>query len=113
MAATEAPDPLEMLIELAPAVAVKVPPQVLVAFGVLATTIPVGNVSVKPRPVRDAVLLLGLVIVMVRVEVPPGKVMVGWVNVFVAVGGPSTFNVAEAVRPVPPLVELTLPVVLV
>lgn len=48
---------------------------------------------------------------MVRVDVPFGATVVGE-NAFVMVGGAKTFNVAEAVRPVPPSVELTAPVVL-
>jgi len=49
--------------------------------------------------------------VSVRVEVPPTAMLVG-ANAFVIVGGDTAVKVAEAVRPVPPLVELTVPVVL-
>ena len=103
---------LARLIDVAFAVAVKVPPQVLVAFEGLATTIPEGNVSVKPIPVIVAVLLDGFVIVTVSVEVPPGNVMLVGANAMAAVGAPRKFNVAVPVVPVPPLVALTLPVVL-
>ena len=53
-----------------PAVVVKVPPQVLEAFGVAATSVPVGKVSEKATPVR-AVLAFGLVMVKVKVVTPP------------------------------------------
>jgi len=99
-------------IDVAFAVAVKVPLQVLVAFGVLATTIPVGKLSVKAKLVIVAVLVDGFVIVTVSVEVALGKVIVVGAKVMVAVGGPKNAKVAEAVVPVPPLVELTVPVVL-
>ena len=61
-------EPPLRLIDVAPAVGVKVPPQVLLWPGVLATLMPLGKVSVTPTPVRDA-LPDGLVIVRVRVEV--------------------------------------------
>ena len=99
------------LIVVDPAVAVKVPPQVLVALGVLATCTPVGKVSLTARPVRITVLPVGLVMVRVRVEVPPTAMLLGE-KALVIVGGISTDKVAEAVPPVPPFVELTLPVVL-
>jgi hypothetical protein len=99
------------LIELAPAVGEYVPPQVLPEFGVVATTTPDGNVSLTPTPVSPTVLAAGLVMVMVSVEVPPTAMLVG-ANTLVMVGGDTAANVAEAVRPVPPFVELTAPVVL-
>jgi hypothetical protein len=105
--------PLARLIELAPAVAVKVPLQLLVGLAVFATTIPVGNVSVKFMPVMVAVLPVALVIVTVRMEVPPGSVIVVGANPSMTVGAAIKFKVFEAVKPVPPLVELTVPVVLV
>src|SRR5437667_5464622 len=64
-------------IEPPPAVApVTVPPQLLLALGVPATCRPVGKVSVTATPLR-AVPVFGLVMVNVRVEVPPTAVLVG------------------------------------
>ena len=62
-------EPPLRLIEAPPPAGAKVPPQVLVAPGVLATCTPVGNVSLTATP-ESAVLLLGLVIVRVRAETP-------------------------------------------
>src|SRR5271169_4903298 len=104
-------DPPVRLIELAPAVGEYGPPQVLPAFGVVATTAPDGNVSLTATPDSATVLAAGLVMVMVSVEVPPTAMLVG-LNALVIVGGDTAANVAEAVRPVPPFVELTGPVVL-
>jgi len=70
------------------------------------------SVSLTATLVRAAALPEGLAIVRVRVEVPPGKVMLGGANALLIVGGDMKFNVAEPVEPVPPLVELTVPVVL-
>jgi len=73
---------------------------------------PVGKGSVTCTPVSVTVLPDGLVIVRVRVEVPPTAI--GLVpNDLVMVGGFSTAIKALAVVPVPPLVELTVPVVFV
>jgi len=104
--------PLARLIVPEPAVAVNVPPQVLLVFGTLATTTPLGNVSLTATPVRATVLAAGLVMVRVRVDVPPTRMPVG-PNALTMVGGATAVNAAEAVVPVPPFVELTAPVVLV
>jgi len=94
-----------------PATAVGVPPQVLVIpFGV-ATAVPTGNVSVKPTPVRATVLAAGLVIVNVS-EVVPFTVTPGAPYALAMDGGETTAKLAEAVPPVPPSVEVTVPVVL-
>jgi len=104
-------DPPVRLMELVPEFAVKVPPQVLLVFGTVATTTPLGNVSLTATPVRATVLAAGLVMVRVRVEVPPTRM--GEVpNALAMVGGATAVKVAVAVRPVPPFVELTAPVVL-
>ena len=105
-------DPLARLTEPAPPLAVTVPPQVLVAPGVPANTIPVGKVSVKATPV-SARLALGLVMVNVKVLVPPSATEVGLKPLVIAGGVVPTFSMAVAVLPVPPLVEVTAPVVLV
>ncbi len=99
------------LIVVAPPVGAKVPPQVLLAFGVLATCTPPGNVSLTATPVRVALLAPGLVMVRVKVEIPFARMTLG-AKALVRVGGTSTAKVAEAVPPVPPLVEVTAPVVL-
>ena len=72
----------------------------------VATTNPAGNESVNATPVRE-VLALGFVIVKFR-EVVPFTPMVPTPNVLVIEGGDRTVNVAVDVLPVPPLVELTV-----
>jgi len=94
--------------EVAP---VRVPLQLLLTFGELATCIPEGKVSLTARPVSVTVLPDGLVMVRVSVEVPFTVMLVGE-NDLAIVGATSTARVAEAVPPVPPSVELTVPVVL-
>ena len=73
--------------------------------------IPAGNVSVNATPVKPAVFAAGLVSVKLSVETPFGEIAVG-LNAFAIDGGATTTSVAEAVPPVPPSVEVTLPVVL-
>ena len=99
----------EMLVE--PATAVAVPPQVFERpFGV-ETTSPVGSVSVNATPVSATALAAGLVIVNVS-EVVAFKAMPAGLNTLAIEGGATTLMLAEAVPPVPPSVEVTLPVVL-
>jgi hypothetical protein len=102
--------PLKLMV-VALAGAVNVPPQVLVGEGVAATCTPDGSASLTARPVSATVLAEGLMKVRVRVEFPPGAISAA-AKAFVIVGGISTAIVALAVKPVPPLVELTAPVVL-
>src|SRR5512146_865471 len=84
-----------------PAVAVAVPPQVLVSpFGV-ATISPAGRLSVTAAPVSAAALAAGLVMVRVKVEVPLTAMAAG-LKALAMEGGPSTLRLAEAVPPVPP-----------
>jgi hypothetical protein len=100
------------LIDPDPAVAVNVPPVqpvVLAPFGV-CTTKPPGNVSEIVTPVR--VTVSGLVIVIVISELTPVPTLVGE-KVLLTVGGLLTIRLALAVKPVPPFVELTAPVVFV
>src|SRR5215471_7986876 len=107
LAATVPPD---KLAAPEPPVAVAVPPQVLFKFGVEATTKPAGRVSVKLSPV-SATLLFGLVMLIVNNVVPFSGILVG-ANVLVTVGAAAAVSVAVLlVAPVPPLVELTCPVV--
>jgi hypothetical protein len=74
--------PVSVTAEL-PAVAVTAPPQVLPALP--ETTTPVGNVSVN-GVVRLAAVVLGLLKVIVRVEVPPA-LMVAGLKALLSVGG--------------------------
>ncbi len=103
--------PPERLIDPDPATAVAVPPQVLVSPLGVATTRPAGRLSVKATPVSGIVLAAGLVIVKLS-EVEPFSAMAAAPNDLVMVGGVATLMLAVAVLPVPPLVEVTLPVVL-
>jgi hypothetical protein len=99
------------LIEPDPAAAVTVPVQVVTnPFGV-ATCKPAGRVSLNATPV-SARLELGLLSVKVS-EVFAFSRMLAAPKALVIVGGAATLRFAEAVLPVPPLVEVTLPVVLV
>jgi len=90
-------------------VVVSVPPQTVAEA--LATVRPVGNVSVNATPVSGSTLAAGLVIVNVS-DVVPFNAMLAGLNTLAMEGGASTLIEAEAVPPVPPSVEVTLPVVL-
>jgi len=90
-----------------PAAAVTVPPhEPLNALGV-ATANPAGKLSVNAIPDSAVPLTTGLVIVKVS-EVEPPSPMLATPNVFAMLGGLATIRLAEAVFPVPPLVEDTL-----
>src|SRR5215471_12049432 len=103
--------PVRLMLVL-PDVADAVPPQLLVKpFGV-ATTNPVGSVSLNATPLFATVFATGLVIVNVSVLVPFSGIELG-LNALAIDGGPTTVSVSLAVAPVPPLVELTAPEVLV
>ena len=94
-----------------PAMAVAVPPQVLVSpFGVATSKLD-GKVSVKATPTSATVFAAGFVIVSVSVEGAVGKITVG-LNALAITGGVTTVSEAEAVPPVPPSVEVTWLVVL-
>ena len=67
--ALETTVPPDRLTVPEPAVAVAVPPQVLLRFGVEATISPAGRLSVNDNPVSET-LLLGLVMLMVNNVVP-------------------------------------------
>ena len=90
-------------------VVVNVPPQTVAEE--LATVSPVGSVSVKATPFRAVVLAAGLVMVKVSEVVPLSGIELG-LKALLSVGGTITLRVAEAVPPVPPSGEVTLPVVL-
>ena len=103
--------PLERLMLPDPATAVAVPPQVLFKALGVATTNPAGKLSVNAIPL-SATPVFGLLIVNVR-EVVPFSGMLAAPNALVIDGGVATVKLAVAVLPVPPLVEVTFPVVLV
>ena len=67
--------PVSVTDEL-PASAVTVPPQVLLAFGVGATSTPVGRLSTRGE-FRLAIVSLPLFNVSVRVEIPPAVIVAG------------------------------------
>jgi hypothetical protein len=99
--------PAVRLTEPDPAVAVVVPPQVLVRPLGVATTRPAGRVSVNATPVRP-VPAFGFVMVKVS-EVVPFRAMLDPPNALVMVGGlAATVRLALAVFPVPPSVEFTV-----
>jgi hypothetical protein len=91
------------------AVVVRVPPQTVAEA--LATVSPVGSVSVNATPVSGTVLAAGFVIVKVS-DVVAFSAIVAGLNTFAIDGGATTLMLAEAVPPVPPSLEVTLPVVL-
>jgi hypothetical protein len=91
------------------AVVVSVPPQTVAEA--LATVKPVGNVSVNATPVKATAFAAGLVIVNVSDVVAFSAIDAG-LNTLAIEGGTTTLTLAEAVPPVPPSVEVTLPVVL-
>src|SRR5712691_5895091 len=107
--------PPDRLIEDEPAVAVTTPPQSLLTLGDGAITRPAGKLSVNAIPVSvmslfgGVLLLFGLVMVKLSNDVPFWKVVSG-TKTLLMVGGKATNRVAEAAPPVPPLVELTAPV---
>jgi len=104
------PPPLR-LMEVLPAAAVNVPPHVLLALGTVATCRPAGKGSLTATPLK-AVPVFGLVMVKVRVEVPPTAVVVGE-KALLMLGGATTVSVTVLLlEPVPPSVEVTAPVVL-
>src|SRR5215472_13387712 len=101
-----------------PAVAVTVPPQVLLTPGVAATTnvalpapLLTGSVSLKATPLRSPLAgvpgLFGLLMVKVTVVVPFSG-MLAAPKAFAIVGGATTVIVAVAGALAPPSVELTV-----
>lgn len=102
--------PPERLTEPEPETAVAVPPQVLVRLAGLATTRPAGRLSVNEIPVAE--LLFGLLMLKLKVVVPFNG-MVAAPKLLVMETGLATVKLADAVFPVPPLVEVTAPVVFV
>ena len=76
----------------------------------VATVIPAGSVSVKATPVSE-LPAFGLVMVKLKLVVPFSG-MVAAPKDLAMLGGAIAVRLAEAVFPVPPLVEETAPVVL-
>src|ERR1700691_438269 len=109
LAASVAPD---RVTDVPPAAAAAVPPHVLVRPLGVATTKPEGKVSVNATPVSGMLFATGLASVNVR-EVVPFSGMLATPNALAMVGGRATDRLAVAVAPVPPLVDETVPVVLV
>lgn len=101
--------PVRLTNELPPVVE-NVPPQLSTAFGVLATTTPAGRESLKATAV-SATVEFGLAMVKVSVEVPFTGTLAG-AKLLLMTGGATTVMLAEAVRPVPPWVEVMALVVL-
>lgn len=109
--------PPEYESDPAPAFAVTVPPHVVLAAGVFATTMcpgKIGKVSEKATPVR-VVPVFGLVIVNVKVLVPPTAIGSGENDLLIPGGiGAFTVRLSLPVLPVrpPPVVDVTLPLTL-
>jgi len=97
--------PLSEIVRVA-ATTVTVPPQA--PKEALATSSPAGSTSVKATPVR-VVEEFALVIVNVS-EVLPFSGIFGAPKALLMLGGPTTVTLADAVLPVPPLADVTLPV---
>src|SRR5579864_8024381 len=91
-------------------VVVRVPPHTLVVAD--GTVRFAGSLSVKATPASATVFTAGLVMVKVSALVAPKVIAVG-LKAFAMTGGATTIKFAVAVLPVPPFVELTLPVVFV
>ena len=106
LAASVPPDKL-MVPE--PTVAVREPPHVLDVPA--ATTSPDGKESMKATPVSP-VALFGFVMLNVTLVVPFSGMLAAPKD-FVIVGGTTTMTLADAVLPVPPLVEVTEPLTFV
>ena len=102
--------PLAMLKLPAPLPAVTPAQVVPVVTAGLVLVSPAGYVSVNTP---DSVIALALVLPMVTVsvDVPPGAMAVGSKD-FASEGAASTVSDAAAVLPVPPLVDVTLPLML-
>ena len=103
--------PPDKLIEPEPAAALVVPPQVLVSPLGVATTSPAGRVSLNATADR-AVFVFGLLMLKVN-DVLALSRMLAAPNALLIVAAVATLRLADAVFPVPPFVEVTLPVVLV
>ena len=97
-------------MDVEPATAVTVPPQLLLRPFGEATTKPAGRLSVNAIPVSDT-LAFGLPSVKFN-TVEPFCTTVPGAKALLIVGGAATLKVADAELPVPPFVELTALVLL-
>lgn len=88
-----------------PAVAVAVPLQVLLRFGVEATTSPAGKVSINETPLRPSPLF-GFDKAKLSVVVPFSGTLAA-PNDLVMLAGEATVRLADAVLPWPPFTEVT------
>jgi hypothetical protein len=109
-------EPPVKVIVLEPGTAVTEPPQSLLTLGLAATIRPAGNVSVNATPVSVTSALGGIELLLGFWMVKLSNVVPFWGTVsgrksLLMVGGLATDRVADAKPPVPPLVELTEPVV--
>lgn len=103
--------PLRLMLP-EPAVAVAVPVQVPPRPLGVATTRPVGRVSVNATPASATVLAAGLVRVNVSVETPVDAIAVGLKTLAIVGGATTTIVAVLLVVPVPPSTEVIRPVVL-
>ena len=108
LAARVAPD--RLTLPLAAVAVIDPPPHEPVSPLGVATVMPAGSVSVKAIPV-SAVVAFGLLMVKLS-DVDPPAAMLAAPKDFEMVGALSTMTLADAVSPVPPLVEVTAPVTL-
>ena len=109
--ALPASDAPERLMDPEPAAAVVAPSHVVVSPLGVATCRPAGRVSLNAMPL-SAWPAFGLLRLNVN-EVLAFNRMLAAPKAFVMAGGVATVKLAEAVLPVPPLVDVTFPVVLV
>ena len=107
--ATPADPPLSRTL-VEPAVAVSVPPQLEVSPLGVAITNPAGSVSVKAMPDSPTVFARGSVMVKLSVVLALSPMLLD-ANASAITGGATTAIDAEAVLPVPPSFEETVPVV--
>ncbi len=89
-------EPPAKLRPSAPAVAVTVPPQLVVVAGVAATTTFTGNVSLNDRFVSALAPTAVFAMVTVRVEVPPTEIGLGENALLMVTFGAATVSVALA-----------------
>jgi hypothetical protein len=85
--------PPDRLMLVAPAAAVKVPPQVFVTAGTAATISPFGNESATPTPLKATVFAEGFVNVIVKVVISFTFTIAGE-KAFDTFGGATTVKVA-------------------
>jgi hypothetical protein len=100
-------EPPLRVIRLVPAVAVAVPPQVVVRPLGVATTNPAGRASLNATPASLTVFAVGFVTAKLRLLVPFGAIIAG-LKASAMLGGATTASDAVAVFPAPPSMDVTL-----